>query len=51
MMVSNCVFRTGYADRSGVYFVCKLAPFEKYPVSEMIDICSNFCPLRGRDVE
>jgi len=40
-----CPYRYGIVEEGRVLFECRYAG-EAYDIEEMIDICSNFCPLK-----
>jgi hypothetical protein len=48
--LNDCRFRIGIAKKGRVMFYCKFAPYEPFDISEMSEICTEFCPLKLRSV-
>jgi hypothetical protein len=46
--LNDCRFRCGIAKKGRVMFYCKFAPYEHFDISEMSEICTEFCPLKFR---
>jgi ribosomal protein L16/L10AE len=48
-MLGNCPYRVGIVKRGKVMFRCIYA-HEEYDISEMLTICTDFCPFTLRRV-
>jgi len=46
-MLDDCPYRVGIAKRGRTMFRCTYA-HEEYDISEMLVICTDFCPFRPR---
>jgi hypothetical protein len=46
-MLDDCPYRVGIAKRGRTMFRCTYA-CEEYDISEMLVICTDFCPFRSR---